>query len=140
MVEDEPAVAQLIVDILSEERHQIEATLDSQEGLTRLSRNHYDLVICDVRMPRFDGIAFYDALVRAGSPLRDRILFITGDVLARRTVEFLEPNGLPYLAKPFLVEELKIAVNQLLARDSKEANAAENRKLAPKSAQEEFAE
>ncbi len=140
VVEDEPAVAQLIVDILREERHQIEATLDSQEGLTRLSRNHYDLVICDVRMPRFDGIAFYDALVRAGSPLRDRILFITGDVLARRTVEFLEPNGLPYLAKPFLVEELKIAVNQLLARDSKEAKAAENLRPAQKSAQEEFAE
>jgi two-component system, NtrC family, sensor kinase len=138
VVEDEPAVAQLIVDILREERHQIEATLDSQEGLTRLSRNHYDLVICDVRMPRFDGIAFYEALVRAGSPLKNRILFITGDVLARRTVEFLEPNGLPYLAKPFLVEELKIAVNQLLARDSKEAK--ENARPAEKSAQEEFAE
>jgi two-component system, NtrC family, sensor kinase len=138
VVEDEPAVAQLIVDILREERHQIEATLDSQEGLTRLSRNHYGLVICDVRMPRFDGIAFYEALVRAGSPLKNRILFITGDVLARRTVEFLEPNGLPYLAKPFLVEELKIAVNQLLARDSKEAK--ENARPAEKSAQEEFAE
>jgi signal transduction histidine kinase/ActR/RegA family two-component response regulator len=115
VVEDEPTVAQLIVDVLVEEGHHAEAALDSQDGLTRLSRNHFDLVICDLRMPRLDGPAFYDALVRSGSPARDKILFITGDTLARRTVEFLEPNDFPYLAKPFLVEELKLSVNRMLA-------------------------
>lgn len=114
VVEDEPTVAQLIVDVLREEGHQMEAVLDSQEGLTRLSRGRYDLIICDLRMPRLDGPAFYDALVRAGSPLKNRIIFITGDTLAPRTQEFLEPHGLPYLAKPFLVEELKLAVNRML--------------------------
>jgi signal transduction histidine kinase/CheY-like chemotaxis protein len=115
VVEDEPTVAQLIVDVLAEEGHHAEAALDSQEALGRLARNPFDLVICDLRMPRLDGPAFYDSLVRAGSPVRDKILFITGDTLGRRTVEFLEPNGFPYLAKPFLVEELKLAVNRLLA-------------------------
>jgi DNA-binding response OmpR family regulator len=95
--------------------------LDSQEGLTQLARNEYDLVICDLRMPRLDGPAFYEALVRAGSPVANRIIFITGDTLAPRTLEFLEPNGLPYLAKPFLVEELKIAVNRMLERGRKDA-------------------
>jgi signal transduction histidine kinase/FixJ family two-component response regulator len=121
VVEDEPTVAQLIEDVLREEGHQVEAVLDSQEGLTRLARNNYDLVVCDLRMPRLDGPAFYEALVRAGSPLTDRIIFITGDTLAPRTLEFLEPNGFPYLAKPFLVEELKIAVNRMLERGRKEA-------------------
>ncbi len=119
VVEDEPTVAQLIVDVLREEGHHAEAVLDSQEGLTLLSRSQYDLVVCDVRMPRLDGPAFYDALVRAGSPIRDKILFTTGDMLAPRTIQFLEPNGLPYLAKPFLVEELKLAVNRLLAAGRK---------------------
>ena len=121
VVEDEPTVAQLIVDVLKEEGHHAEAVLDSQEGLTLLSRSRYDLVICDVRMPRLDGPAFYDALVRAGSPIRDKILFTTGDMLAPRTTQFLEPNGLPYLAKPFLVEELKLAVNRLLVDGRKRA-------------------
>jgi two-component system, NtrC family, sensor kinase len=115
VVEDEPTVAQLIVDVLREEGHHAEAVLDSQEGLTRLSRSPFDLVICDLRMPRLDGPAFYDALVRAGSPIHEKILFITGDTIAPRTIEFLEPRALPYLAKPFLVEELKLAVNRLLA-------------------------
>jgi signal transduction histidine kinase/CheY-like chemotaxis protein len=125
VVEDEPTVAQLIVDVLKEEGHHAEAVLDSQEGLTLLSRSRYDLVICDLRMPRLDGPAFYDALVRAGSPIRDKILFTTGDMLAPRTIQFLEPNGLPYLAKPFLVEELKLAVNRLLVDGRK--RSAEDR-------------
>ena len=114
VVEDEPTVAQLIADVLREEGHQVEAVLDSQEGLTRISRGRYDLVICDLRMPRLDGPAFYDTLVRARSPAQHRIIFITGDTLAPRTMEFLERTGLPYLAKPFLVEELKLAANRLL--------------------------
>jgi two-component system, NtrC family, sensor kinase len=119
VVEDEPTVAQLIVDVLREEGHHAEAVLDSQEGLTRLSRSPYDLVICDLRMPRLDGPAFYEALVRAGSSIRNRMIFITGDTLAPRTLEFLEQKRLPYLAKPFLVEELKLAVNRALAHGRK---------------------
>jgi signal transduction histidine kinase/CheY-like chemotaxis protein len=114
-IEDEPTVAQLIVDVLREEGHQVESVLDSQEGLRRLACGNYDLIICDLRMPHFDGQAVYQSLCRASSPLRHRILFITGDVLAAQTREFLEPNRLPYLAKPFLVEELKLAVNGLLS-------------------------
>jgi signal transduction histidine kinase/CheY-like chemotaxis protein len=114
VIEDEPTVAQLVADVLREEGHEVEAVLDSQEGLTRISRSSYDLIVCDLRMPRLDGPAFYDALVRAGSPERNRILFITGDTLGPRTVEFLKSHRLPFLAKPFLVEELKLAVNRVL--------------------------
>ena len=89
VVEDEPTVAQLIVDVLREEGHQVEAVLDSQEGLTMLSRGSYDLVLCDLRMPRLDGPAFYDTLVRTGSAEHQRIIFVTGDTLAPRTLEFL---------------------------------------------------
>lgn len=117
VVEDEATVAQLIVDVLQEEGHEAEAAFDSQDGLTRIARNRYDLVICDLRMPRLDGPAFYDALVNAGSPIQDCIIFITGDTLAPRSLEFLESHQLPYLAKPFLVEELKLAVNRVLERN-----------------------
>jgi signal transduction histidine kinase/CheY-like chemotaxis protein len=126
VIEDEPTVAQLVVDVLREEGHQVESVLDSQEGLTRVSHTSYDLVISDLRMPRLDGPAFYEALVRQGSPIQNRILFITGDTLARRTLDFLEPSGLPYLAKPFLVEELKLAVNRLLQGNQKPAGKAKS--------------
>ena len=116
VVEDEASVANLISDVLRGEGHYVEFTLDSQEGLARLSRGHFDAILCDLRMPRLDGQGFYDALVQAGSPMKYRILFITGDTLAPRTRDFLEPRGLPHLDKPFLVEELILAVHGILQR------------------------
>lgn len=124
VVEDEPTVAQLISDVLSEEGHAVEAVLDSQEGLIRIARSGYDLIICDLRMPRLDGPAFYDALVRAGSPARHRILFITGDTLGPHTIEFLKSRQLQFLAKPFLVEELKLAAHRVLDGKGHTGNAS----------------
>ena len=112
VIEDEPTVAQLVVDVLSEEGHQAEALLDSVEALARIQRQSYDLVICDLRMPRLDGRDLYLSLVRNGNSVQNRMIFITGDTLTPHTLEFLEGNSLPYLAKPFLVEELKRAVEQ----------------------------
>jgi FixJ family two-component response regulator len=62
-----------------------------------------------------DGRAFYRALVRRASPLQYRMVFVTGDTLAPHTVEFLQSSGVPYVAKPFLVEELKEVVYRALA-------------------------
>jgi signal transduction histidine kinase/ActR/RegA family two-component response regulator len=119
VLEDEPTVSQLIADVLREDQHEVESVPNGQAGLARISTNTYDLVICDLRMPRLDGRAVYEALVRAGSSIQNRILFITGDTLAPRTFEFFEKNYLRYLAKPFLVEELKMAVYQVLDAEDK---------------------
>jgi len=115
VVEDEPTVADLIVDVLREEGHRANAVLDSRLGLDLLSRRTYELVICDLRMPRLDGPSFFRAVQRARNPMQHRILFITGDTLEPSTHEFLERNRLPYLPKPFLVEELRLAVRQQLS-------------------------
>jgi signal transduction histidine kinase/CheY-like chemotaxis protein len=115
VVEDEPTVAQLIADVESEEGHRVDTLLDSREALDRLEKTNYDLVICDLKMPYLDGPGLYRALVRAGSPLQHRLLFVTGDTVSPRTLKFLNSSGVQYLAKPFLVEELKESVRQALA-------------------------
>jgi len=46
--------------------------------------------------------------------LQGRVLFVTGDLGDARTQEFLERHGLPYVAKPFRVEELSRAVRGML--------------------------
>jgi signal transduction histidine kinase/CheY-like chemotaxis protein len=115
VVEDEPTVSQLIADVLSEEGHRVDTLLDSRKAFDRLKENPYDLVICDLKMPHLDGAGLYRELVRNGSPLQHKLLFVTGDTMSPRTLEFLNSSGLPYLAKPFLVEELKEAVRRALA-------------------------
>jgi len=132
VVEDEPTVAHLIADVLIEEGHKVEIVLDGRDGLDRAAAGNYALIICDLRMPHLDGRAIYRELVAQGSPMRHRLMFVTGDTLAARTLEFLEKSGLPFLAKPFLVEELKAVVERALV--SAEQSSANGGKRAPVSA------
>jgi len=115
IVEDEPTVAELIADVLSEEGHRVDTLLDSRAALGRLEEKSYSLVVCDLKMPYVDGPGLYRALVRRENPMQNNFLFVTGDTMGTRTLEFLKSSGLPYLAKPFLVDELKEAVRQALA-------------------------
>jgi signal transduction histidine kinase/ActR/RegA family two-component response regulator len=119
VVEDEPTVARLISDVLGEEGYPVEIVLDGEEGLRRALHGNYDLLICDLKMPHFGGRALHRELVAKGSPLQHRLVFVTGDTLAPRTMEFLESCGVPYLAKPFLVEELKVVVAAALESAAK---------------------
>lgn len=128
VVEDEPTVAHLIADVLGEDGHNVEIVLDGRDGLHRAAAGNYALIICDLRMPHLDGRAIYRELVAQGSPMRHRLLFVTGDTLAPRTLEFLEKSGLPFLAKPFLVEELKAVVERALV--AAEQSSAKSAKLA----------
>ena len=115
VVEDEPTVSQLISDVMSEMGHRVDTLLDSREVFDRLKDGKYDLIICDLRMPHLDGPELYRELVRRRSPFQHKLLFVTGDTMGPRSLEFLNSNAVPYLAKPFLVEELKEAVRQALS-------------------------
>jgi len=114
VVEDEPTVSQLISDVMSEMGHRVDTLLDSREVFDRLKENKYDLIICDLRMPHLDGPGLYRELVRRRSAFQHKLLFVTGDTMGPRSLEFLNSNAVPYLAKPFLVEELKEAVRKAL--------------------------
>ena len=85
----------------------------------------YDLLICDLRMQGVDGQMIYQTLVQRQNPLRERVLFVTGDVLSPRTQEFLERHRLPHVAKPFRMEELSQAVKEVLQRQTAAAIRAE---------------
>ena len=114
VVEDEPTVSQLIADMLSDLGYSAEVFQDSRRALISALNRDYVLVICDMKMPGLDGQHFYRALIEAGSPLGAKFLFVTGDVLALTTQEFLRTHRLPHIAKPFRLEEL----NLLLASSS----------------------
>ncbi|HKO05033.1 MAG TPA: ATP-binding protein [Candidatus Acidoferrales bacterium] len=122
VVEDEPTVASLVADVLREEGHDVETILDSVEALERLNREDFDLLICDLKMPKLDGRALYEDALRRGRTSRDRVLFITGDTLRPRTLDFVRRNSLPYLAKPFLVDELTQTVRNVLGGRHDAAN------------------
>jgi len=114
VVEDEPTVGGLIADVLRDEGMRVDVLCDGESALHRAEQEEYDLVICDLKMPGMDGQKFFQSLGLRRNPLQGHVLFVTGDVVAPRTQEFLERNRLPYVAKPFRVEELSRAVRGML--------------------------
>jgi CheY-like chemotaxis protein len=80
-----------------------------------LGKRPYEIVISDTKMPGMDGEALYAELERRMPRLRDRVIFLTGDVLSREKQEFLERSGSPFLAKPCDLDELRRLVHRLAA-------------------------
>jgi signal transduction histidine kinase len=115
VVEDEAALASAVVDALRDAGYLVEHAADGEEGLDRTAKQAFDAVICDLKMPRVDGKAFYKAL-SAGTPaLAQRVIFVTGDVAGTEAEAFLEQSGCRWLAKPFRLAELLRVLKEVLA-------------------------
>ncbi len=115
VLEDEPTVAALIAEVLRQEGMSVDVFLNGHSALERIEREPYDLLICDLKMPGVDGLSLYRMLLERRHSLRKRALFVTGDVIATSTREFLAQHHLPYVAKPFRIAELSRAVKRLLS-------------------------
>ena len=84
------------------------------EALERIGERSYDLIVCDLKMPRLDGPSFFRELETRNAPLSRRILFVTGDVAGTEAERFLEESGCRWLAKPFRLKDLLRSASDLL--------------------------
>jgi len=116
IVEDEPLVLNLMAEAIGMDGYLVVTAQNGQKALGLIRKMHFDLVICDVKMPGCDGEAFYDEIQRTCPQLKERIAFVTGDVVSPRTQEFLESCGAPYLLKPFRLNDLRRIVAESLER------------------------
>ena len=80
---------------------------DGREALELAGRDHFDLVISDLRMPELSGREFYEELVQRHPEMAARLVFSTGDTVRGDTLAFLENLDRPYLHKPFSLAELR---------------------------------
>jgi two-component system NtrC family sensor kinase len=115
VVEDEPALASAVSDALTDSGFVVDRAGDGEEALARVRERPYDLVICDLKMPRLDGRAFYRAIAATAPALAARLIFVTGDVVGTDAERFLEESGCPWLAKPFRLGDLLRAARDVLA-------------------------
>lgn len=106
-IDDEQAVLDLLERVLSSLGHTIDLAPDGAIALTKLERHTYDLIICDVVIPKISGIELYKIATERFPKLAKRFMFVTGHASDTKTKEFLEQANLPWLAKPFLPDELE---------------------------------
>ena len=115
LVEDERALAAAVSEALTDAGLKVEHAVDGEEALARVRQTQYDAVICDLKMPRVDGMMLYRAIAAATPALARRVIFVTGDVAGTDAERFLDDTGCRWLAKPFRLGDLLRAVRDTLA-------------------------
>jgi two-component system NtrC family sensor kinase len=118
VVEDESALAQLLVESLSADGHRIETAANGAEALERIGQHRYDIIISDLKMPSMDGRQLFEEVTRLDPSLARRMIFSTGDVASRGTQDFLKRVQAPLLLKPFDLREVHRMVAELLAKET----------------------
>jgi len=106
VIEDEPALGDAVAAALADEGFRPDRASDGEEALGRLRERHYDVIICDLKMPRVDGIAFFREISAKMPHIARRLIFVTGDVAGTEAERFLEESGCRWVPKPFRLREL----------------------------------
>jgi len=106
VVEDEEALGAAVAESLADAGFAVDRARDGEEALVRVNARVYDLIVCDLKMPRVDGMTFYRTLERDHPGAARRIVFVTGDVAGTEAEKFLEETGCRWLAKPFRLRDL----------------------------------
>jgi signal transduction histidine kinase/BarA-like signal transduction histidine kinase len=115
LVEDERALAAAVAEALTDAGLKVEHAGDGEEAFARVRQANYDAVICDLKMPRVDGMMLYRAIAAATPTLSRRVIFVTGDVAGTDAERFLEESGCRWLAKPFRLADLLLTLRDVLA-------------------------
>jgi two-component system NtrC family sensor kinase len=117
VVDDEPHILHYMRATLESWGHQVEVASDGTEAVERALVVPFDVIICDLRMPRLGGREMYNNLARAHPHIARKVIFATGDTVRGDTLQFLEGLGRPFLHKPFTLGELRTVLSTVASGD-----------------------
>ena len=114
LAEDEPAMSEAIVDILTFHRYQVDAVYDGIEALDYIHEGTYDGIILDIMMPGRTGLEVLSQIRREGN--RTPVLLLTAKAEIEDRIQGLDAGADDYLPKPFAMGELIARVRAMLRR------------------------
>jgi CheY-like chemotaxis protein len=117
VVDDDKQLASALQWILADENYLVDVAYDGEEALLKVKVHEYDVIICDLLMPRLRGDEFYFQATELRPALTERFIFITGFAADSENKQFLSEQGQRHLVKPFQINELIDAVKELLAEN-----------------------
>ena len=114
LVDDDPTITQLIIDVLSLDGHGVDTAPNGIAALEKIEGRRYDLILTDLHMPEMDGAGLYRELAKRQTLPRQKIIFLTGTAGMSEAHRLVQETGLPLLRKPFDLVELLELVRKVL--------------------------
>ncbi len=112
LMEDENSVAQALQIILADEGYGVNRTATGQGALASMSREDFDLLVADLRLPDMSGMDVIRRIKR--SQPETEVIVITGYASVGSAVEAMKTGAVDYLPKPFTDDQFKAAVQKAL--------------------------
>ena len=119
LIEDERSVMDFMRTALERSGYSCTAANSAAEGIKLLQDggNEFGGIISDMRTPGgASGADVHEWVVAHRPELKERLLFITGDTVNEDTMKALVRTGVPYIEKPFRVQELIATVEKLFGK------------------------
>ncbi len=112
IIDDEKAIRKTLGEILSYEGYKIDEAGDGEEGLKRFREKNYDVVLCDIKMPKIDGIEFLDKASEINPDVP--IIMISGHGTIETAVEAVKKGAYDYVSKPPDLNRLLITIRNAM--------------------------
>ncbi len=116
VIDDQQSIRKTLREILEYENFEIDEAEDGQKGLDMARKNAYDVILCDIKMPKLDGIEFLDKMMADGSDVP--VIMISGHGNIDTAVEAIKKGAYDYIAKPIDLNRLLVSVRNAMEKKS----------------------
>ncbi len=114
IIDDERPIRNTLKEILEYEKFTVDEAEDGQSGLEKIKSSKYDLIMCDIKMPKMDGIEVLEKAVDFG--IDTPIVMISGHGTIETAVEALKKGAYDFISKPLDLNRLLVTVRNAIDR------------------------
>jgi two-component system response regulator AtoC len=115
IIDDEENMRHMLSALLGKEGYTIDTAADGREGISRIKENVYDYILCDVKMPNMDGVAF---LKHAGSRLdHSTVIMMSAYGSIDTALQAMKAGAYDFITKPFKPDEVLLTLKKARERE-----------------------
>lgn len=119
IIDDEIAIRKTLTEILGYEGYKIEEACDGEEGLKKFREKKFDVVLCDIKMPKLDGIEFLEKAQEINPDVP--IIIISGHGNIETAVEAVKKGAFDYISKPPDLNRMLITLRNAMDKTTLQA-------------------
>ena len=131
IIDDERAIRSAIREILEYEKIEVDEAEDGLQGVVKVKGGKYDVILCDIKMPKMDGTEVLDRIVLLAPDTP--VVMISGHGTIETAVDALKKGAYDYIPKPLDLNRLLVSVRNALDRNDLVAETKVLRKKAGQS-------